>query len=175
MKPVSELNLIQIGEIHKTHGYQGETVIKLSIDFEQLKKTEHLFFLIDGNYVPFFFSYNPKPYKKSGMLAKFDNLDSDTEIEKLLKTQIYTEEDNITVYEDEEIIIPENFKVYNRNEYIGTSGETELIPLNPLLSVYSEEGKEILIPVNDVFLKEINYKNKTITFDLPDGLTDLND
>ncbi len=175
MMPISELNLIKIGEISKTHGYKGEAVIKLSIDFEELNKTEHVFFLIEGNYVPFFYSYSPKPYKRSGMLVKFDNLDYDTEIEKLLNVPVYTEEENIIPVDSEDSRIPENFKVYNRTEYIGTSGEINDIPLNPLLIVISDEGKEILIPVNDVFLKEINYEEKKIIFDLPEGLTEIND
>ena len=176
MKPISELNLVTIGEIIRTHGYKGEAVIKLSVSFEQLNLTELIFLTIDGNKVPFFFSYPPKPYKKSGLLVKLENIDSDKEINKLINLPVLTEEKNILPEtKNQETLIPEGFTVYNREQLIGKSGEYINIPSNPVITVYSENNTEILIPLNEQFLKEINYKKKVIIFDLPDGLIDLNE
>ncbi len=175
MIPISELNLVKIGEIIRTHGYKGEAVIKLSVDFERLKLTELIFLIIDGNKVPFFFSYPPKPYKKSGLLVKFDNIDSDKEIEKIIHSPVLTEEKNIVPERIEEIQIPKGFSVFNREQLIGKSGEYLNIPSNPIITVYSENNTEILIPLNDKFIKEINYDKKVIIFDLPDGLIEANE
>ena len=35
------------------------------------------------------------------------------------------------------------------------------------------DGVEILIPINDEFIKEVDRKNKTIVVDTPEGLIDL--
>ncbi len=174
MIPISKLDLVKIGEIIRTHGYKGEAVIKLSINFDRLKKTEHIFLIIDGNRVPFFFSYPPKPYKKSGLLVKFDTLNSDKHIEKLINAGVLTESENILPESEEEIFIPENYTVFNRETEIGKSGGYLNIPSNPILSVYTKNNKEILIPVNDTFLKKIDSDKKIIIFDLPDGLIDIN-
>ena len=95
MKPISELDLIKIGEIFKTHGYKGELVIKLFIDFDRIKKTELIFLEIEGNPVPFFFSGNIKSYKKTGIIAKFENINSEEEIKDLLSCKVFTTKDNI--------------------------------------------------------------------------------
>ncbi len=174
MKPIDELDLVKIGEILRTHGYKGEAVIKLSIDFDRLKKTELIFLIIDGNTVPFFFSYPPKSYKKSGMLVKFDNIDSDTEIEKLINVPVLLQSSNIISDTEEKIFIPENFDVFNKDILIGKSGSYLNIPSNPILTVYTPDDKEILIPVNDTFLKKIDSDKKIIIFDLPEGLIEVN-
>ena len=175
MIPISELDLVKIGELIRTHGYKGEAVIKLTINFERITITELIFLVIDGNKVPFFFSYPPKPYKKNGLLIKLDNIDSDTEIKKLINAPVFTENKNITEELNEESEIPENFDVYNGEFLIGRSGTYLNIPSNPILSVFSKKGNEILIPVNDQFLKSIDYEKKTIIFDLPEGLIEINE
>ena len=174
MKPIDKLDLVKIGEILRTHGYKGEAVIKLSIDFDRFKKTELIFLIIDGNTVPFFFSYPPKPYKKSGLLVKFDTVDSDTEIEKIINAPVLVQSSNIILDTEEKIFIPENFEVFNKDVLIGKSGSYLNIPSNPILTVYTPDDKEILIPVNEHFLKSIDTENKIIIFDLPEGLIDVN-
>ena len=175
MIPIAQLDLVKIGEILKTHGYKGEAVIKLSVNFERLHLTELIFLIIDGNKVPFFFSNTPKPYKKNGLLVKLDNVDTDSEIEKLINTPVFIESKNIAPETVEDSPVPENFDVYNGNTYIGQSGTYLNIPSNPILTVYTKDGKEILIPVNEQFLKSIDYEKNIIIFDLPEGLIDVNE
>ncbi len=174
MIPVSELKLVKIGEIIRAHGYEGEAVIKLTVNFDQMKLTELIFLETEGNMVPFFFSYSPKPYKKSGMLAKLDNINSDKEVEKLIYAPVFLPAQNIIPESKENSFIPENFDVFNNDTFIGKSGNILNIPSNPVLTVYTADNKEILIPVNDIFLKEINIEKKTIIFNLPEGLIEIN-
>jgi len=174
MIPISELDLVKIGEIIRTHGYKGEAVIKLSIDFDRLTKTELIFLQIDGNFVPFFFSYPPKTYKKSGIIVKFDTVDSEKNIEKILNIPVFIEKIYISEELFEEQEIPEGFDVYNNEEFIGISGSFLNIPSNPVLTVLSADKSEILIPFNGQFLKSTDYKTKTIIFDLPEGLIKIN-
>ena len=174
MIPISELELIKIGEIIKAHGYKGELVIKISINFNRIKKTELFFLEIEGNMVPFFFSYTPKPSKKSGILAKFDNIESDKEVEELLKCSVYTTGDNILDEEQDVFTTIEGYNVFNNETLIGKAGEYLNIPSNPILTVITETKTEVLIPVNDHFLKKIDQKKRHIIFDLPEGLIEIN-
>ncbi|MCD4795351.1 MAG: ribosome maturation factor RimM [Bacteroidales bacterium] len=174
MIPISELDLIKIGEIFKTHGYKGELVIKLSIDFDRLKKTELIFLEIEGNPVPFFFSGNIKSYKKTGIIAKFESVDTKEDVKELVSCQVYTTKDNIFDELEDESTNYENFDVYNKDTYIGKSIGFMNIPSNPVLTIITESNKEILIPFNDEFIVEIDEKNQKIIFDLPEGLVDVN-
>ncbi len=174
MIPISELDLIKIGEIFKTHGYKGELVIKLSIDFDRLKKTELIFLEIEGNLVPFFFSGNIKSYKKTGIIVKIESIDTEEDVKELLSYSVYTSKDNILDELKDENTNYENFDVYNKDTYIGKSIGFLNIPSNPVLTITTESNKEILIPFNDEFVIEIDEKNKKIIFDLPEGLIEVN-
>ena len=174
MIPISELDLIKIGEIIKAHGYKGELVIKISINFSRIKKTELFFLEIEGNKVPFFFSYIPKPFKKSGVLAKFENIESDKEVKELLKCSVYTTANNILEEEQDVFETIEDYDVFNNDILIGKAGDYLNIPSNPILTVITSAKEGVLIPVNDHFLKKIDQKNRLIIFDLPAGLIEIN-
>jgi 16S rRNA processing protein RimM len=176
MNPLSELDFIKIGEITKAHGYKGDIVIKLSEDFENLKKTELLFFEIEGNKIPFFFEKNPKKYKQSGILAKFENIDNEKHVEELLQADVFTTSDNLIIEEEEDIVSSlSGYQVYNKDLYIGIAGDYFDIPSNPILTVISESEKEILIPLQDKFLIQIDETDKKVIFSLPEGLIDINE
>lgn len=175
MIPISELDLIKIGEIVKAHGYKGELVIKLSTDFDNLKETELIFIEIDGIFVPFFFSNEPKAFKKSSAIVKLNNIDSDTEAKELIKCSVLLPKENILFSLDNENVFEtlSGYDVYDGDVKIGKAGDFLNIPSNPILSVFNKD-KEILIPINDEFLVEINSKNKKVIFNLPEGLIDIN-
>ena len=174
MKPISELDLIKIGEIFKAHGYKGELVIKLSIDFDRLIKTELIFLEIEGNMVPFFFSAKLKSYKKTGIIVKFENIDSDKQVKELLSYSVFTEKDNILDELKDTSVNYKNFDVFDNENYLGKAGDYLNIPSNPVLTVKTKSDKEILIPINDQFVVKIDLENQKIIFDLPEGLIDIN-
>ncbi|MCF6367142.1 MAG: hypothetical protein L3J35_13205 [Bacteroidales bacterium] len=174
MIPVSELDLVKIGEIVKAHGYKGELVIKLLITFENLKKTELLFFEIEGILVPFFFSCKPKKFKSASIIAKFNNLNSDVEVKELMKCSIFTTKENVIPEEVNIFDTLEGYEVYDNGVFLGKAGNYLNIPSNPILTVISGSNTEILIPINEDFLKEIDKKNQKIIFNLPPGLIDVN-
>jgi 16S rRNA processing protein RimM len=175
MIPISELDLVKIGEIVKAHGYKGELVIKLSTDFDNLKETEPIFIEIDGIFVPFFFSYAPKTFKKSSTIVKLENLDSDNEVKELIKCNVLLPSEKIKQSNDNEKVFEtlEGYKVFDKDNFIGIAGEFLNIPSNPILTVL-KNNNEILIPINDEFLVEVDSNNKKIIFKLPDGLIDIN-
>ncbi len=175
MIPISELDLVKIGEIVKAHGYKGELVIKLSTDFDNLKETEPIFIKIDGIFVPFFFSYTPKTFKKASAIVKLDNLDSDTEVKELINCEVLLPSEKIKQNNDSENIFEtlEGYNVFDKDDFIGVAGEFMNIPSNPILTVFNKSN-EILIPINDEFLVEIDSDNKKIIFNLPEGLIDIN-
>lgn len=174
MIPISELDLIKIGEIFKAHGYKGELVVKLSINFDRLIKTELIFLEIDGNPVPFFFSGNLKPYKKTGIIVKFENIDTDQEVKELLSYSVFTSKDNLHDEVEDDHVNFENFDVFDNKTYLGKAVDFLDIPSNPVLTVKTKSNKEILIPVNDQFVVEIDEENQKIIFNLPAGLIDIN-
>jgi 16S rRNA processing protein RimM len=173
MKPISELNLIKIGEIQKTRGYRGEVFIELYSEIIFNKETELIFPKIDGYWVPFFFSCKPK-FLKHGIVAKFDSISNEKEASELIGCFVYTTPENISHPETDILDHVEGYRVFDTTVYIGKASGYLNIPSNPILEVIADDGNEILIPVNEEFLVEININEEKIIFKLPEGLIDIN-
>jgi len=174
MIPISELDLVNIGEIVKAHGYKGEVVIKFSNNFYDLDKTEPIFLEIEGILVPFFFSYSPRSFKKLSIIAKLDLLNSDEEVKKLIKCQVFSKRIDFNTDDEDVFETVEGHDVFNDEILIGKAGEYLNIPSNPILTVIDKDNNEILVPINDQFLVKIDKENKQIIFNLPPGLIDVN-
>jgi len=174
MIPISELDLIKIGEIVKAHGYKGELVIKFFSNFYDLDKTEPIFIEIDGTLVPFFFSNSPRSLKKLSVIAKFNTINSDQEVKGIMKCEVYSQKCDIDIKEEDVFETIEGYDVFDNKKLIGKAGKYLNIPSNPILTVIDVSKNEVLIPVNDKFLIEINKDNKFIIFNLPKGLVDVN-
>lgn len=174
MIPISELDLVNIGEIVKAHGYKGELVIKFSNNFYDLDETEPIFLEIEGILVPFFFSYSPKPFKQTNIIAKLDLLNSDEEVKELIKCQVFAESLHLSHTEEDIYDTVFAYDVFDNETLIGKAGEYLNIPSNPILTVIDTSNNEILIPINEQFLVKIDKEKKQIIFNLPPGLIDVN-
>jgi len=174
MIPISELDLVNIGEIVKAHGYKGELVIKFSNNFYDLDKTELIFLEIEGILVPFFFSFPPRSFKKSSIIAKLDLLNSDEEVKKLIKCPVFVERLDFNPESEDVFDTVNGYDVFDNERLIGKAGEYLNIPSNPILTVVDKSNNEILVPINDQFLVKIDKENKQILFNLPPGLIDVN-
>lgn len=173
MIPISELNLIKIGEITKVRGFKGEVWVYTDINLNLNQKTEHVFLQIDGYMVPFFFSEFPV-FHKNAFIAKFEEINNDKQATELIGCQVFCNENDIEYPENKTFDHIENFDVYNNELYIGKASGFMNIPSNPILEVTSADGLEILIPFNNEFLINIDEEIGKIVFNLPDGLTDIN-
>ncbi len=173
MEPISKLNLTKIGEIQKPKGFKGEVFINLFSELTLKSETELIFIEIDGYLVPFFFSEKPK-FQKNGFTAKFDTIVNEKNAEELIGLFVFTLAENIIIPKTDILDNIQGFYVFDKGNYIGKASGLLRIPSNPVLEVISNEGNEILIPVNELFLKEIDESQKTIQFDLPEGLTEIN-
>ncbi len=174
MIPISELDLIKIGEIIKAHGYKGEIVINLSVKFESLKKTELLFLKIDGIKVPFFFSETPKSFKKSSVIVKFKNVNSDEEVKELLRCSVFINREKIALENISFTDTIVGYDVYNNKKFIGKVKNYLNIPSNPIIEIESKTNSEILIPLNNQFIVKKDVVKREIVFNLPEGLIDVN-
>lgn len=61
------------------------------------------------------------------------------------------------------------FDVIVDGEKIGTAKEVRDTTAQDLLVVQTNDGKEILIPLIDEWLQEVNRAEKSISFNLPEG------
>jgi 16S rRNA processing protein RimM len=167
-------NLRLIGKLSKLHGFEGEAMLITDISFpKKIEKTEWVFLIIDGLPVPFFvlrFSIR----NESLAIIKLEDITSVEKMEKYLGRDVFIEEtrkkSTRKLKPDKSI---EGYKVIDKTRgEIGIANDIINYNNNYLLQVFNN-NTEILIPVNDEIIIEINDHNKTILVDSPEGLLDL--
>ena len=165
---------ILLGKILKIQGYDGTMTINLEKDFiENIPEMESVFLEIEGKPVPFFISSSQ--YSGADVLKlRFEEYWTFEKVSDFAGCQVFlTTGKRKSTRSDEENI--KGFKVILKNKI--TLGSIEEIINNPghdLLKIISPEKKEILVPFHDDFIVRIDKKKRTITVQLPEGLTEIN-
>lgn len=164
-----------VGKITRKYSYNGELIINVDSDYpEIIIKTESVYITIGDNLVPFFMER--KSWQKNLQLrVKFEDVDSESDAGQLLNKKVYLPNDllpkreGLDFYQNEII----DFKVEDTQYgYVGiVVGVNDKTP-QTLLEVKDERGL-VFIPVNEVFIKQIDRNNQLIVVETPEGLLDL--
>ena len=163
-----------LGSVVKTHGISGEVVIRFRIPVKGINKNlKSLMIKMDGLLVPFsIISWHN--LTDNEIVAVFRDINSKKKAETLKDKDIYILRNEITnsnVRSD----IPDlsGYKVTDIR--IGEIGKTTGIlevPGNDLLQVEYQK-RQILIPVQEGLILEIDSVKKLITVDLPEGFLEI--
>ena len=155
-------NLRQIGKIFKAHGLKGDVKIYSNIDLVQFVSSgDFIYINNDENYIPFKIK-ELKHFKKNIYLVAFKEIDHIQKIDNLINCEIFSnnkeifsvEEKNYHGFEVEDIQFGNIGKVSNK---IQTSNYSVL--------VVKKESREVLIPMHDNFVLEINDEKIKVKID----------
>ena len=168
----------RIGLITKLHGKDGAVVLQLEdASPEEIQKTGYVIVEIDGGLVPFFFSEaNASELNTTALCIKFDEIAGQEEAKELPECPVFLKKEK-----NEDITIGEHtFSEDDISQYrivekkYGDLGYIESIEKYPEeLFVLTYQDKEILIPVVEEFIEEIDDAERIIYLNTPDGLIDL--
>ena len=166
---------ILLGRIIKIHGYDGSVTLKLEKSFiENIPEMESVFLEIQGRPVPFFISHSE--YAGADILKlKFEDYSSFEKISEFQGCRVFltTVKNNNNVPDDN--LDLKGYKVFIQDDrLVGVVKEVIQNPGQWLLSVVSDAQKEILIPFHENFIVKMDPGNKSITMNLPEGLTEIN-
>jgi 16S rRNA processing protein RimM len=106
---------------------------------------------------------------------KFDDINNEEDAEALLKSDLYLPLDLLPKLEGDKFYFHEiiNFQLVDENfGYVGIIRGVNDSTAQALFEV-DRDGIEILIPINDDFIKKIDRVNKNITVNTPKGLIEL--
>lgn len=157
-------------KILKSWGTDGSVVMSLlDTDPEELKVGEPVFIEFDGLPVPFFIeSIQPKGGKAIVHITDVDNLEDAEEIVGRAVYADYFEEED----DGEDFT---GWTVYDKGREVGVVSGEEAIPGNPCLVVSVGKGvpshqEEVLIPLHEDFVVQIDEPGRRLYMDLPEGL-----
>lgn len=166
---------IQIGHFARTKGYKGELGIKLILDDPFILEDVGMVFLeANKKYVPYALTkihITPKGHAN----VFLEDVDGE-EAEKMVKRTVFLPRKILEEYEESTVIFQDMVGYEVEDQQLGVLGEINAViehPGNTLLQIKKVTG-DVLIPLVDAFVLEINDKDKKVLTNLPEGLVDLN-
>ena len=163
-----------VGKIVKTHGLKGE--VTLRIDNEQFDEIEELnYFLLDINdkLIPYFVEnitfHSNKSFVLFQDLKTLEAANQLVGISAYLPLDLLPEKDGNDFYSHEVV----DFLVIDEEK--GELGKVQEIieyPIQSLIQILIN-GKEVLIPIHDDIIQDVNREEKKIYIKAPNGLIDM--
>ena len=171
---IKKEQVFPIGQIIKPHGIHGEMSFDITSDI--LNRDDIPFFIveIDGILVPF--SVEAYRYKSTTTgILQLEGVSSELEAKMFSGLTVYLQKQYLEEVEDAEIELDYfvGFRLFDVEKgEIGLIHEVDQTTENALFVILKDDD-ELLIPVGDEYIQEIDHQQKTITVSLPDGLLDL--
>ena len=166
--------MIRIGKIVATHGLQGSLVLTHVVgSSDWLKKDDVLFLELNkGSFIPFFVQ-TAKAANDEEYIITVEDVTVVEAAKKLIGKQAYVKEDILSATAADTPLLWIGFNLVDKEK--GSLGPIEdVMQAGPQwLAKLTYDGKEVLIPLREQLILDVNIRNKYIRMDLPDGLLDL--
>jgi len=163
-----------LGKITKPHGFKGNLILHLDTDEPELYETlESVFIERDGMLVPFFFEF-VQPHTKGKLLVKFEDVTAE-EAEKLVNHDLYLPLETLPELEGNDFYFHEviGFTIYDQtNTEVGVIKSINDASAQALFEI-EIDGKEVLVPIVDDWILEVDRQNKALLVQIPEGLIEL--
>ena len=163
-----------VGKIVKTHGLKGE--VTLRIDNEQFDDIEELnYFMLDVNeqLIPYFIE--DIAYHSNKAFVLFQDLKTLEVASQLVGKSAYLPLELLPEKTGNDFYSHEVVDYLVVDEEKGELGKVNEIIEYPTQSIIQiiRDGKEILIPIHDDIIKDVNRDGKKIYISAPSGLIDM--
>lgn len=163
----------RIGLLTKPHGIKGEVAFHFTDDiFDRTDECDYLVCLMDGIMVPFFIEeYRFK--NDTVALIKFEGVNTAEQARRFTNIEVYYP----TCFAEESDELSWSyfigFHIIDKN--LGDLGEIEAVDestINTLFILRTPNGNELLVPAQETFITDMDHKLRTITTNLPEGITE---
>lgn len=161
-------NIAEVGKIMKTHGVKGE--VTLAINNDALFEADCIIVKLDGLYIPFFVE-SRRSKGATVDIVKLEGVDSEADAAPLLGASVFLKKDQLQE-EEEEWNSFEGYTIYNGDFRVGEISAIDDQTENQLFIIDTPNG-EILIPIVDEWVEEVNDDDQYIVMKLPDGLLEM--
>ncbi len=168
------MNYISSGKFVAVHGLKGILVFRHELGKKSGLQEVNAIFTEEGrkNMIPWFVE---KAAVRSGneTYVKLEGINDRGAAGKLLQKEVWLTEPDFNKLADKSA--PANLLGYlllDKKEKLSEILEIIEQP-HQLICRIELKGKEVLVPLNDAFLKKIDHKKREVIVDLPDGLIDV--
>ena len=165
-----------LGKIVKKYSYKGELLVRLDSDEPEIyEQMESVFVELHHDRLIPFFVEQSRLHKSALLRIKFEDVDAEADAEALLGKELYLPLSLLPELSGNKFYYHEviGFQIIDLES--GPVGAVNSVndTTNQALFVVDAEGTEVLIPINDEFIRKVDRENKQIIVQLPPGLIDL--
>jgi 16S rRNA processing protein RimM len=124
--------------------------------------------------IPFFIEKS-QLHKSDLLRLKFEDVTNEADADALMKCDLYLPLDSLPKLEGTKFYFHEIIGYQLNDESFGPVGTVKGVNDSTAQALFEvdRDGIEILIPMNDDFIKTLNRETKTITVNTPPGLIEL--
>lgn len=164
-----------LGKIVRKYSFNGELLIKLDTDEPELyENLDAMFIDVRGTFIPFFIEHS-QLHKSDLLRVQFEDVVTEADADALIKSDVYLPLELLPKLEGNKFYFHEVIGFTIEDKHYGKVGIIKAINDTTAQALFEvdHDGKEILIPMNDEFIVNVDRKTKTILVDTPEGLIDL--
>jgi 16S rRNA processing protein RimM len=161
-----------VGILRKPHGLSGAFSFVLTRELKSLKKLPpHFFVEVRGAHIPYFISKIDLKDIFSGYIT-FEEVSKVEDTKALVNCELYLDDKAVSTFfkkaaEEYDFLI--GYTAYDKDRQLGPIADILSHPAQILAEV-SVNDTEVLIPLVDDLIIEIDKRKKKIVFDVPEGL-----
>ncbi len=164
-----------LGKIVKKYSFKGEVLVKLDTDQPEIyNNLDTVFIELRNNLIPFFIE-SSQLHKSELLRIKFEDVSTEEDANAIMKCELYLPLELLPKLDGNKFYFHEVIGFTVKDLNFGDVGIIKGINdmTSQALFEIDREGTEILIPLNDDFIKEVDRKNKIIIVETPPGLIEL--
>ena len=164
-----------LGKIVKKYSFKGELLVKLDTDNPSTyTKMESVFIDKNKSLIPFFIERSSL-HKSTLLRVKFEDIDSEEDADKLLKSELYLPLEFLPQLTGNKFYYHEIVGFEAEDLSFGLVGIVKGVndTTNQAILEIDRNGSEILIPLIDDFIKNVDREQKKIILEVPEGLIDI--
>lgn len=162
------MQLQQIGYFSKTHGVKGQLVLRAERDFDA-NGLQALFVDNGGNAAPFFVSALTQG--GAGHFVSLEDIDTVEKAKTLVGKAVLVE---ASLVKPEEVVNDwTGFELHDHR--LGNLGAILEISDNgaQLLASLQYQGREVILPLADALIQEVDTTQRVIRYNAPEGLIEV--
>jgi len=165
-----------LGKITKTNGYKGGVNIHLDVDNpHEYEGLDAVFVENRNSLIPYFIDEIIVHTSKKSAVVYFEDIDDIDTAQKLVNKHLYLPMASLPKLEGNKFYFHEviGYTIIDTDEGpLGECVEVLDYPNQALFQVFYKK-QEILIPINDDIIKNVDRSKKEILVQLPEGLLDV--
>lgn len=163
------MEFVQIGKILNTHGVKGELKIDVLTDFVEERFKPNSFVYLGEKHIKV--SVKKYRFHQKFMLLTFNDLEDINLVNEYKSMVIYKSLDDIKPLDDGFYFRDlKGLDVYADNKLVGKVKYAESGLSSNYLRVITNDNKEVLVPILDAFVKDVDLNNKRININNIEGL-----